>query len=153
MKARMLALLIVGVGVGAAPHSGGRKLEAAIQGEWVVETVAFCEAKKPFEKLVGRKATLEADRLTLPAPSDQECKVTFEVNGSRRPATIDLFSDGKLVTKGIFSLDRDTLTLCLGQTLTTSDGPGTPQTVSAEDRPTKFDSRQGILFTLRRPRR
>ena len=151
MKARVLMTLVAVWSLGAdlPEDEKSKKATDALQGEWVIEMAAYGPVKDSMKELNGQKWTIKGDRFESPI-----IKSRFEVDSSKPTATIDFYENGMLVTRGIYTLDGDTLTFCLGGTHVHYDNLAidSPTKKEADDRPMKFDPMQGLLLVMKKAR-
>ncbi len=123
---------------------------SAVRGEWVASRVEALREEVKDAK--GLRITVEGDKLMMSGGGEKKERYTFKLDSSKNPKVIDLYQDGKLISRSIYAHEKDELRLCFG--LAHYKGTLTSDTerefVSAGDRPTAFDSRQGVLFVLQR---
>jgi uncharacterized protein (TIGR03067 family) len=118
-----------------------------LHGDWKV--VAWVDDGEGQEA-DGKEIRIKDSTLCVKTPDirgfDSSKFYSFKLDVTTTPRLFDLvfwereFSDEKLVVKGIYSLDGDTLKLCLGL-------------MGGKDRPTAMESKEGsnhILITLKR---
>jgi uncharacterized protein (TIGR03067 family) len=134
------ALLAAAVLVAApAAKDPPKKDEPALVGEWAVEGAV--DNGKPDHPPPGTTWTFTADRKSVLAIRGVvEFETTYEADPKQTPPAVDVAEGpaGKKV-RGIYKVEKDTLTLCLAE--------------GDRDRPTAFDSPKGakvLLVTLTR---
>jgi len=113
----------------------------AMQGTWQYLTLKVEGEPVPRSSLAGSSITIEGNKFQV-ASLQGSYQGIFTVDDREEPHTIDItFQEGPIAGKslGIFALDKDSLTICLG--------------LAARDRPTSFASKAGsghALETLHR---
>lgn len=113
----------------------------SLQGTWQYLTVKVSAKALPKRALAGSSLAIEGTTFRVVSP-DETYQGTFTVDDRATPSTIDIaFADGPAqgTCLGIFELENDSLTLCLGR--------------AGDARPTAFVSKAGsghALETLRR---
>jgi uncharacterized protein (TIGR03067 family) len=112
-----------------------------LAGSWVVSSTTIGGVADP--QLVGRTATFVDGRLTFRSKDGDEHSGTYTQDAKASPADIDFVPadgphKGKLL-KGVFAVDGDELTICLGK--------------EREARPTTFSKKTGEQSVLLRMRR
>jgi uncharacterized protein (TIGR03067 family) len=122
-----------------------KKEAAKLEGTW---TVISAEANgKALDDYKGEKLTFADDKATLPFSKN----ATFQVNASRDPKWIAITTVDKLTLLGIFQVDGDKMHLCTNiTTKALKDGKLVEQ---VSERPTQFDSKQGMLYVLEREKK
>ncbi len=130
-------LAVVGAGADA-PSDAVKQLK----GTWVVTSAA--RDGKALVDMKDARMTIAEKELTITGKDGVGLSIPFQVDPTRKPNAIDLRlvgGDGWLridvAMKGIYELDRDHLTLCLG---------------SDDARPTAFGDRGAALIVLKRQR-
>jgi uncharacterized protein (TIGR03067 family) len=107
-----------------------------LQGTWKVISL---EVNGNHEKGdVGKTLTFDGDKC-LPQGLEP-AKMTLKLNPAKNPKEFDLLMDDKVVLKGIYKLDGDTLTACYPSRL-------------AQERPREFSGAKGreqVLLTTKR---
>jgi len=109
----------------ADPAQDAKKDLERFQGEWTMLTFEAKGKKLPDVKNV--KLTIKGDRWTVQFGEQTSPKMTFKIDPSKDPKTIDFTiksGDKDIVSRGIYKLEGDTLTVC--------------RTVGDEDRPKEF---------------
>ena len=121
------------------PQDAAKTEIAKLQGTWKVVAMEAEGQKVPEEFLKKKEMQLlvKQDRLSFSGPDDLQ---PFRVDPTAKPKTIDFLGDAsKVINKGIYELEADTLKLCFSQRPTL-------------DRPKDFDTKgtKYFLFTLKR---
>src|SRR5262245_21493419 len=108
-----------------------------LQGTWKVISL---EVNGNLEKSdIGKTLTYDGEKV-LPQGLE-EAKITLRLNPNETPKEFDLLVDGKLLFKGIYKLDGDTLTACY------------PDSDDARERPKEFSGAAGrkqVLLTAKK---
>ena len=149
MRFAVLFVLLSAAGMTQEPAKPADTDKAALVGEWVASRVeALQEEMKDSRKV---RITVEGDKLVMSGVEMEKESYTFRLNSSKNPKVIDLYQGDKLMSRTIYALEKEELRLCVGLQhwrvgLTSKER----EFVKAGDRPTEFDSRQGILFVLQR---
>lgn len=101
----------------------------SIRGTWIVASAEL--NGQSSQSAAGDKFTFDGDKVTIENKVKKSEPIAYKLNPKKPLAEIDI--EDKPVTLGIYELKGDTLTICYGQ-----------------ERPTKFDSSQGLLLRLER---
>ena len=149
MRSTMLFVLFSAACMAQEPARPADTDKAGLQGEWVASRVeALHEEVKDSKKI---RVTVEGDKLVMSGVGDEKESYTFKLDSSKDPKVIDLYQGDKLVSHSIYALEKDELRFCFGLAHWTVSLDGKERKfTSAGDRPTAFDSRQGVLFLLQR---
>lgn len=150
MRSATLLVLFSTVCVAQVPAKLADTDQSGLQGEWVASRVeAPPELKEGVKDAKKFRITVEGDKLVLSAGTGKEDSYTFKLDTSKNPRAIDLYDGDKLVSRSIYTLEKDKLQLCVGGCLSRIDvASKNREVVQVGDRPTAFDSRQGFLFML-----
>ncbi len=119
MKRQLLAALVAGlVLVVAAPADGGeqdavKKEMAKFQGTWKFVSMEV-EGKKSADEAINKYTVVfKGDQWTVSEGEKVAAQVTFKVDPTKKPKTVDLVDAGKgRLIRGIYSLEGDKLTVC-----------------------------------------
>jgi uncharacterized protein (TIGR03067 family) len=138
MCARAVLPCVVGLLIAATtPAQDTKKEMDKLQGEWTMISLEQ-KGKKATDELVKQyKLTIKGDQWIV--SSGREATMTFKIDPSKEPKTMDLTFEGKqAVSRGIYKLEGDTLTLC--------------RTTGNIDRPKEFKTtpEAGILVAWKR---
>jgi uncharacterized protein (TIGR03067 family) len=118
---------------------------AKLAGTWTVDS-AKADGNSLEEWKAG-KFTFADGKTTIPRSKGG----VFSIDASKDPKWIDITTDEKLTLLGIYQVDGDSLKLCTNiTTKVVKDGKSVEQ---ASERPTQFDSKQGMLFVLKRDKK
>ncbi len=102
-----LLLFIPALGAGAEPVDD----QAKFQGSWRVQSLVVGGQTVKDTNVV---LTFAGDRLTRKA-GDAMAEATFKLDPAKDPKTIDFRPEGGATVLGIYKLDGDTLTMCVGE--------------------------------------
>jgi uncharacterized protein (TIGR03067 family) len=123
------------------PQQDGVKKEMAkFQGTWKFISMEVDGTKTPYK---GLTVVLKGDQWTVCEGDRCAAKVTFELNPTKKPQTIDLVDvdvEKKRLIRGIYSLEGETLTVCYRNS-------------EKGHRPTEFATKPDsglVLFVLKR---
>jgi uncharacterized protein (TIGR03067 family) len=138
LSGMVLALVAVGVAGADNPKDKDEGKAAPIkglEGTWIYVSYTL-EGKQMQEPIqTGRRYVIMGEKFIIRDKDNEIYKGTYTTNLTKGPAEIDLvYEKPRMTVKGIFKLDGDTLTLCLGHT--------------GVDRPTKFESNPGSVVYL-----
>ena len=149
MRSVTLFVLISAACVGQEPAKPADTDKAGLTGEWVASRVEALQEEVKDSKNI--RITVEGDKLVMRGLEDKKESYTFKLDSSKDPKVIDLYQGDKLVSHSIYALEKDELRFCFGLAIgiVSLDGKERKFT-TAGDRPTAFDSRQGVLFVLQR---
>ena len=115
-----------------------------IQGTWVV--VSAEEAGQPRSGDVGFKAVFTADTLTFQRDKQEPRQMKYKLDSTQKPKVIDTTHETDpgepILQLGVYSLDGDTLKLCL-------ESAGKPRPAKLETKPQDTS----ILFVLKRAKK
>jgi uncharacterized protein (TIGR03067 family) len=125
----------------AAPAQDAKKELEKLQGEWTMVSLEQRGKKVPDETVNLYKLTIKGDQWIVKAGDGPESKVTFKIDPSKDPKTLDMTfkgADEETSSQGIYKLEGDTLTLC--------------RTVGDRERPKEFKTTEeaGILVVWKR---
>lgn len=111
-----------------------------IQGKWKVVSAEEEGAEQQFSGDVS--VTITDDKLSINPKQGEPIVLEYSLDPTQDPKAIDtghaIDADRPILQRGIYSLKGDDLKLCIA-------GKG-------QRRPTKFDSDEGVLLTLKRER-
>jgi uncharacterized protein (TIGR03067 family) len=112
-----------------------------LDGEWAMISMEQRGQKSPDEAVRRYRLTISGNQWTVTTPRGAEPKLTFQTDPSQDPKTIDLTlqsGDRQAVSRGIFKLEGDTLTIC--------------RTTGDTERPTEFKTKpeSGVLVVWQR---
>ena len=120
-----------------APKKGDDPAPVKLEGEWVVESFEGADKDPPPGSMI---MTFADGKVTVrDGPREKKEEVTYTVDLTKKPATIDIKPKGDELVKGIFEVKGDTLKLCFGK--------------EGADRPTEFKGdaeKRTVFVTLKR---
>ncbi len=125
MKSVAAVVLLALVATPVRSEDDPKKAAESLQGEWKVVSFNKGGEDTPKEELEKAKFVFVGEKLTITFNNRDET-ATFTVDPKAKPLAIDITPAGKKekVVKGIYKLEKDTLSICFGP-----DGA---------DRPTEF---------------
>ncbi len=137
-----LAALAAGLGLLARPgHSAPGKGDAVYKdgwdGPWRFVSITFAGKPAPEEQVKAFEFTFRGDKVTVSFLGKSK-EGTFKKDPSKTPMQFEMTGLGPRPSKGIYRLDKDTLTLCFSE---------------GDERPTRFESKPGsrnVLMVLKR---
>jgi uncharacterized protein (TIGR03067 family) len=140
----LVALVMVSVfGLRSAASAQDKKELAKLEGKWESVSVTVDGKSQEPEELKDRFAVIKGDKVTFLYKDKERGTATQKIDSSKSPAQIDFtYEDGPAkgsTLKGIYKIEGDTLTMCLGGL--------------NKDRPTEFASKPGsgnILIVQKR---
>ena len=125
----------------AAEKKEAPKEAEQIRGTWVITSAERGNvAQDRFKDL---KATFTADGKWITHLPDGDREGTYKLNTAKKPKEIDLVNGKGNTMLGIYKLDKDALTICLGEE-------------DVDERPTEFASKEGtkvMLLVLQREKK
>jgi uncharacterized protein (TIGR03067 family) len=128
----------------AAGKEGGAKDQEKIVGTWAFMSLVKGGQKEPEEGFKEAKLIFAADaKLTAKLPEKGEKEGTYKLDPAKKPKAITITTEEGGTLLGIYKLEGDTLTVCLGNE-------------NDNDRPTEFDSKEGtkvVLIVLKREKK
>jgi uncharacterized protein (TIGR03067 family) len=141
MKSVVSVLFVPALLLAGEPNET-EKLLKKLEGTWNVVSWERDGKPAPAKELKGMYMIFAKDTLTIKQGKKTLGMGTFKVNTGQKPHAID-YKEGKDIISvydvGIFQIDGDTMKYC-----TTAD---------VKKRPTKFDSKQGWLFVLKKEKK
>jgi uncharacterized protein (TIGR03067 family) len=128
----------------ATPAQDPKKELDKLQGEWTMVSLEQKGKKASDEAVKVYKLTIKEDQWIVTTSTGGESKMTFKIDPSKDPKTIDFtFKSGNkdIVSRGIYKLAGDTLTLC--------------RTTGDTDRPKEFKTTAvaGVLVEWKRAKK
>lgn len=114
---KLQVLLVLGVGLLMAaddPKDDAVKKEMAkFQGTWKFISMEVKGQKKPNKDFTKYTVVLKGDQWTVAEGNKIAAKVTFKVDPTKQPKTIDLIDvEKKRLIRGIYSMEGNLLTVC-----------------------------------------
>ena len=139
MKYLLSFVLVPAIVLAGQEPNETQKLMKAMEGTWTVVSWEKDGKPAPEKAFNGMHMIFAKDTLTIKQGKKTLGMGTFKVGAGQKPHAIN-YTEGKDITSvydvGIFQIEGDTMKYC-----TTAD---------AKKRPTKFDSKQGWLFELKK---
>jgi uncharacterized protein (TIGR03067 family) len=127
----------------AAGKEGGAKDQEKIVGTWAFRSLVKGGQKEAEEGFKEAKLIFAADaKLTAKLPKGDK-EGTYKLDPATKPKAMTITTEGGGTLLGIYKLEGDTLTVCLGNE-------------DVNDRPTEFDSKEGtkvVLIVLKREKK
>ena len=133
-------LLVLAVGLLAAPAAKDDATKDKIEGTWVV--VAHTRNGKANEEIKDDKVTFKDGTITIKSKNKDET-ATYKVDASKKPKEIDITDPEGKTLMGIYTVEGDKLKICLCK----PDG---------NKRPTEFSAKAGsaqMLLELKREKK
>jgi uncharacterized protein (TIGR03067 family) len=132
-----------------------RRERGRLVGTWVVTSAKV--NGKPFPRPRGKKVIFAGEEMKHETDAGGFAELTYRVNVEHVPAKIDILSrerdkSGKqrVISRGIYRLDGDVLTLCVGPSEFDLGFPERPGEKPGEKRPASFEATPSVLLILRR---
>ena len=97
------------------PAKDAKKEEDKLQGEWTMVSMETRGAKHSEDDVKKYTLTIKGDEWTVMKGLSPGAGRTFKIDPSKDPKTLDLtikLVNQERVSKGIYKLDGDTLTIC-----------------------------------------
>lgn len=117
MKAAALLTLFVSLGAAAGqePRAEAAKDAAALKGKWEVVSSEFEGKPATAAYRPGTVIVIEGDKLYFTDGFAKSESTKFKLDAKAKPRSIDIGEDSveRKAAKGIYSLDGDSLKLCL----------------------------------------
>jgi uncharacterized protein (TIGR03067 family) len=140
----VLAVLAIGLLVAAdKAKEDAKDDQKGIQGTWTVVSIEQGGQKEPEDKVKDARITFGADGKAHLKHGDKAKELTYELDSTKKPKQITLKGDDGKTMQGIFKLDGDDLTLCVGDE-------------DSNERPTEFATKDGTkthLVVLKREKK
>jgi uncharacterized protein (TIGR03067 family) len=140
----VLAVLAMGLLIAADKAKDDAKDDQKnIQGAWTVVSIEQGGEKQPEEKVKDVRITFGADGKGHIKHGDKEMDMTYELDSAKSPKQITVKHDNGVTMRGIYKLDGDTLTVCMGEE-------------DSNERPTEFATKAGSkahMVTLKRDKK
>jgi uncharacterized protein (TIGR03067 family) len=136
MRIRIAMVLVCGLALSAVAAADEKSDQDKLQGKWKMESGTHGGKPLPDEIVKGSTITIDGKTMKMTRTAegkDQTREMTFKLDPSKKPKTIDVDMDGK-PGLGIYSLDGDTLKICHGD--------------QGDERPTTFESKEGSNVTV-----
>jgi uncharacterized protein (TIGR03067 family) len=144
MRVQALWIVLLAAGtLSAGGQDANKKVLEQLQGDWQMEKAIQGGKPAPEEKVQGSIMTFKGEKITVKeAKRVNPEEVTFTIDASKKPSTIDITPPNDQAVKGIFQLEGDTLKLAFSR-------PGS-------ERPTEFAAPEGsqiVFIQLRRAKK
>jgi uncharacterized protein (TIGR03067 family) len=140
----VLAVLALGLLVAAEMSKDDAKDDQkAIQGTWAAVSIEQGGEKQPEDEVKDARITFEAGGKVHLKHGDKEKNLTYELDSTKVPKQITVKGDDGKTQRGIYKLDGDTLTVCMGEE-------------DSKERPTEFSTKAGSkahLVVLKREKK
>jgi uncharacterized protein (TIGR03067 family) len=140
----VLAVLALGLLVAADKAKDDAKDDQkAIQGTWTAVSVEQGGEKQPEDKVKDARITFEAGGKASLKHGDKEKQLTYELDATKDPKQITVKGEDGKTQRGIYKIDGDTLTICMGEE-------------DSNERPTEFSTKAGSkahLVVLKREKK
>ena len=108
-----------------------------LQGEWTIVSMETKGKKSPYEDIKEYKLAVKGNQWTFKPGNGTESRATVKLDPSKDPKRLDLlfeFPRRKILSRGIYKLEDDTLTLC--------------RTMGAIPRPEQFKTTERVGFLI-----
>jgi uncharacterized protein (TIGR03067 family) len=142
MRYLLSVLFVPGVLLAGPEPNETEKLLKKLEGTWTVTSWEKDGKPAPDKAFKDMRMIFAKDTLTIKQGKKTLGMGTFKINAGQKPHAID-YKESKDITSvydvGIFEIEGDTMKYC-----TTAD---------AKKRPTKFDSKLGWLFVLKKDKK
>jgi uncharacterized protein (TIGR03067 family) len=143
MRKRMLAVLAVGLLLGASPVDDTKDDLAKMEGEWTLVSMERDGEQPPEEFIKSLRRVVKGDEYTVTGRGQDGNPATlskgkFKLDASKKPKTIDFTPSGGVAAGetllGIYELQGDTLKVCYA--------------MPSHDRPKEYKTPEGSHCTL-----
>jgi uncharacterized protein (TIGR03067 family) len=133
---RLISLAAAGLLLTAAdnPDDATKKDLAKLQGTWKVQSAQKGGKDVAADDLVFNELTFDGVKMTMIKDGKPTKDATIKIDPSKKPATVDVLDGDKIVKRGLYDFDGETLKLAV-----TSKG---------DDRPTELASKPDSDVTV-----
>ena len=141
----ILPCVVVILMAAATPAQDAKKELDKLQGEWTMASLETRGKKAQDEAVKGFKLTIKGNEWNVQRANGKGNMATFKIDPSKNPKTLDLIfklGEKEMVSRGIYKLEVDTLTLCR---VTEKD--------TARPKDFKTTAEEGILVTWQRTKK
>jgi uncharacterized protein (TIGR03067 family) len=111
----VLPVLVVLAVVAAEPAKDAKEELDKLQGEWTMVSLEQKGKKAPEDMVKRYRLTIKGDQWAVSIDGMAGSVITFKIDPAKSPREIDMvlkMGDRESVSKGIYKLEGDTLTLC-----------------------------------------